>query len=164
MTSFHKAASLALLLLPLLLLVPVGAFASETTTGSGNFVATITTFKTIFSHDGYTLYYFAGPDVFSGTLTGAATFTFYQLVLPSGASFGAGTVTCPCTVAGKTGTIDIRFTTQSPGGGAGTGQAEETGSGGLAGFQGHATFSYVVTSTGFNGPYQVHYTFGEHDE
>jgi len=164
MTSFNKAASLALLLLPLLLLVPATAFASETITGSGSFIATITTFKTISSHDGYTLYYFAGPDVFSGTLTGAATFTFYQLVLPSGASFGAGTVTCPCTVAGKTGTIDIRFTTQSPGGGAGPGRADQTGSGGLADFQGHAMFTYVVTAAGFTGPYQVHYTFGEGDE
>src|SRR6266480_3395730 len=156
---FDKAAPLSLLLIPLILLVPATAFASDLTTGSGNFVATITSATTVFSSGGYTLYHYSGPDVLTGTETGTGTFTIYLLVFPSGASAGVGSVTCPCTVGGRTGTLSIHFTTQGTSTGTGTGQGSVTGSGGLEGLHGDLTFQYIATGTGFSGPYQVQYEF-----
>ena len=159
----NKAAPLSLLLILVLLVVPTTVFASELTTGSGNFAATITSATTVFSSGGYTLYHDSGPDVLTGTEAGTGTFTIYLLVFPSGASVGAGSVTCPCAVAGRTGTLRIEFTTQGTPTGTGTGQGTVTGSGGLEGLHGHVTFQYVATGEEFSGPYQVQYEFNSDD-
>jgi hypothetical protein len=148
-----------LLLLPLLLLIPA-AGASTRMTGSGTFNATATTFTTVASYGGYTLYYAAGPDVFTGILTGTGSFTLYLLVSPSGAAVGMGTLTCPCVVDGQAGTFYSEYTNHGTFGGSGVGQNPFTVSGGQIELHGTGTFQYVSTATGFTGPYQWVFQFG----
>lgn len=157
----NKAGPLSLLLVCLLVLVAPAAYASTSTTGSGTFTATIASSTTVFSQGGFTLYFFTGSDVFTGTIAGTGSFTLHLLAFPSGAAFGAGSVTCSCTVGGKAGTVNILFTSKGTFGGPGSGQGVVIGSGGLAGLHGHSTFQYVTTATGFTGPYQVQFEFDE---
>ena len=164
LVKFSKA-SLSLLLVPLLLVVPA-AYASEGQDGakdSGTFVTTILTATTPFSSGGYTLYFFTGTSVFTGAITGNAVDTFYLLVAPSGTDVALGTVTCgACSFDGQTGTLYTVFTAQGTFGGSGTGTAPWVGSGGLAGFHALGTFQFVTTATGFQGPYQLH--LNSHEE
>ncbi|MDA4118718.1 MAG: hypothetical protein OK455_10295 [Thaumarchaeota archaeon] len=154
----NKAALFSMLLIPLLLLLP-SAYASPQMSGSGTFTATVTSETVVHLPSGNTVYTLSGPDVFTGIISGTATFAITLLVHPSGADSGRGTVTCPCSVNGQTGTINIRFTSKGTFGGSGSGHFTDTGSGGLADFHAVGNFQFVTTSTGFSGPYQLEYHF-----
>ena len=155
------SAVLSLFVVPLLLLSPAGASASTQVerTGHGNFAATVSSSTIVFSGGGVTLYYITGTDVFTGRVSGTATFTLNLLVLASGADVGQGSIVCTCSEGVHSGTIAIDMVSTGTYGGAGSAQGSQTGSGGLAGLQGQLTFLYVTTSTGFTARYQVQYEY-----
>jgi hypothetical protein len=172
-SKFTTAISLSLLLVPLLVLLPAASASTPSkflpagsastptpTKGGGAFNATIFTTTTVASFGGYTLYYFTGIDVLTGTETGTTTFTYNLLVYPSGHDVGSGALTCAsCTVNGKTGVLNIPLISQGTFGGSGVGQFEATGSGGLAGYRAVGTFQLVTTAWGFEGTYALVYEF-----
>jgi hypothetical protein len=155
------SALLSLFVVPLLLLSPAGASAATQVerTGHGSFVSTVSSSTIVFSGGGLTLYYITGTDVFTGHVSGTATFALNLLVLSSGADVGQGTITCTCTEGVRSGTIAVDMVTTGTYGGAGSGLGTQIGSGGLSGLTGQLTFLYVTTSTGFSGRYQVQYEF-----
>ncbi|MDA4115027.1 MAG: hypothetical protein OK442_00560 [Thaumarchaeota archaeon] len=161
MNKLSLPALLSLFLVPLLLLSPAGGSASTQVerTGHGNIVATVSSSTIVFSGGGLTLYYITGTDVFTGHVTGNATFTLNLLVLTSGADVGQGSITCTCTEGVHSGTIAIDMVSAGTYGGAGSAQASQTGSGGLAGLQGQLTFLYNTTPTGFTARYLVQYEY-----
>jgi hypothetical protein len=161
-SKFNKVIPLSLLIVPLLLVLPAASAATPPQVkGYGTFTATVTSATTLSSFGGYTLYRFSGPDVLTGTETGTGWFALSLFVFPSGHDVGSGTVTCTsCTVSGVTGNFIIKFASEGTYGGSGHGTGQASGSGGLKGFHGVVTYSFVTTETGFTGPYQLEYTLG----
>jgi len=99
---------------------------------------------------------FTAPVDFSGGIAGAATSTGREIIAPTGDFTVQAVVTCSCSVAGRTGTLVLRFT------GTGSfltqqkqGEFAVSGSGGLAGIHGHGAFM----QSALTGDYEAHILF-----
>ena len=122
---------------------PAGvAGASTLATGGGLITGTAFTVTGVEQRGPITILTANIQDQYAGLLSGTATGTFRQITNSStGSSVIEGTERCICTVAGQTGTIQIRFFGQAAAGGATRGNlVVERGEGGPTGLHGAGTF------------------------
>ena len=130
------------------------ALATTPSNGSGTFsFAPIS--STSRQADGNTFLEVTASETISGSITGAATVQFSQVVHADGSVNTNGRITCVCTVDGRTGTVVFRF--------EGTGSSTNldgqfgvlSGTGGLADLRGQGTFHAV----GLAGTYTFSWHF-----
>jgi uncharacterized protein DUF3224 len=152
-----KAALAALPLLASLLLLPAGANAATSSSGSGSFTATGDVIS-VKQADGNTIVTATEVQALTGVLTGtrvaSGTMTFH----PDGTFTAHDTGTFTGTIDGKTGSITISGASTGTGN-TGTGQiVGDRGTGGLAGLHLQGTFQPVVTgATTAEGTYSIQF-------
>jgi hypothetical protein len=96
-------------------LIAQPALATTPMSGNGTFTfaPVVTSSRTA---DGNTFVTATATETIQGVITGTATVQFTQVIHSTGDSNVRGVITCPCTVGGRSGTVEFRF----EGAGAGT--------------------------------------------
>lgn len=134
------------------MLFPVGiASATSPTAASGIFSVTqITSVSIEPAGGGNFIIQQTTTGIFNGTLSGTYADEFRAVAHPNGFVNAQGTITCTCTVAGKSGTIVISQTSRGPVGASFQGKAViVSGTGDLANLQGTFDLEGTVDPNGF---------------
>ena len=138
------------LLIPVVVLVlAVGFPRPAGATAPTEYIATYTVSTTdtsVRQAGGNTIVEQSGSAVLTGDIVGSATQTDRLVVHADDSVNLQGRFTCTCTVAGRSGTVTVRFTGTAPAGGVIEGHdVVVSGTGGLASLHGQGTFHGTAT-------------------
>jgi Protein of unknown function (DUF3224) len=154
-----KAVLAALPVLAFLVMLPSGASASISSSGSGSFTA-VGEIISVRQADGNTIVTATEVQTLTGALTGTRVASGTMIFHPDGTFTAHDTGTFTGTIDGRTGSITISGAS-SGAGTTGTGQlVGDHGTGGLAGLHLQGTFAPAVTGpTSADGTYSIRFHF-----